>query len=1154
MDSSPSARVMKQYQVFLSFRGEDTRKTIVSHLHKALFDRGIDTFKDDKRLEIGDSISDEIKEAIHNSKIAVVVISENYASSTWCLNELQMIMELHKKQKLTAVPIFYEVTPSDVRHQRKTFSLERYKSARNIRFFTRKKTVKAKKILEWKEALTEIAGISGTVSRTCVEEAVMIDDIARRISRQLFAVEPIDFGDIVGMNAHMKRLSPLLKLESTDDVQMIGIWGMGGVGKTTIAKFLYRDYSYQFAPHRCFIENVRNGNLLDLQEKLLSSIVGEENEKLWSVEQGCGLIKSRLGNRKVFLVVDDVDNLDQLNALAKKTNWFGPGSRIIVTTRDKGLFCSGSSGGVSCLYHVDILDKDNVIQVLKQFAFEGGQAPSDVYEGLAIQASSLAQGLPSALEVFGRYLRRMNSIDEWEKALGRLEKIPQKRIKEILRTSYMGLDWRHKAVFLHVACLFNGNSVQSVKALLEDGDYQIRGLAEKSLIDISADDYITMHVLIEQVGKEIAREELASCRTEQPVYWEHEKIIHLLQNNADTHSVQSLALHMCEMPQVLYVEGRVFYAGSIKFLKVFRHMNHTESKLQFIPRTEKLPQNVLLLHWDGYPLTTLPPYERLRNIVEINLRHSKLERLWNKNLRLDKLRRLDVSCSSNLKEPPNLSMAINLEELLMEGCTRLERLPKSIGSLYRLNTLNLSHCDVLANLEIHISEQPVPLGSSLQIRKITLHLDGETDKLSSLANLSIEGRINIELTDLIGDAEQISFISKRKIPHEVKLMNFYYFASLNIKRTRYNKEGAPFSCISFSSFPFLAELKLINLNILNIPDDIGQLHSLQKLDLSGNDFENLPTSMKNLSKLKYVRLSNCIKLENLPELTQLQTLKLSGCSNLKSVLILACDRNGLLELDLNNSKNIQLLTDHLRHFTSLIHLDLSRHDFDTIPETITELSSLGTLCLNNCKKLKSVEKLPLSLQHLYAHGCDSLKNVAFSQNHSIKHLDLSHCFSLQQDEQLITRFLNDGYSQEVSQRFLCLPGTRVPSYFDNQSSGTCISLPLMRHTSTIVGFASCVMISCERSFHLQFPVLSYDWKCEDDEVIQMNLKPNLYHASDTEEEETITSHNLVIIHVPSSLNTEIIQELRLESHLQLSDEFRFPPGKIRACGGNWVQT
>lgn len=137
--------------MFLSFRGEDTRKGIVSHLHGAFLRKGIDKiFKDDKALEIGDSISEEIEEAIHNSKFAVVVISRNYVSSTWCLEELRMIMELHERNQLTAVPIFYNVVPSDVRHQRGTFSLERYG-----------RRAMAAKIQKWREALTDVANTSG---------------------------------------------------------------------------------------------------------------------------------------------------------------------------------------------------------------------------------------------------------------------------------------------------------------------------------------------------------------------------------------------------------------------------------------------------------------------------------------------------------------------------------------------------------------------------------------------------------------------------------------------------------------------------------------------------------------------------------------------------------------------------------------------------------------------------------------------------------------------------------------------------------------------------------------------------------------------------------------------------------------------------------
>lgn len=391
---------------------------------------------------------------------------------------------------------------------------------------------------------------------------------------------------------------------------------------------------------------------------------------------------------------------------------------------------------------------------------------------------------------------------------------------------------------------------------------------------------------------------------------------------------------------------------------------------------------------------------------------------------LSQLRRLDVTGSKYLTEIPDLSRATLLGELIMKGCTRLEQISESIGSLSWLQKLDLSHCDGLTNLQIHISEKTVlPEHGLKRRRQIILKLP-IVKKLTSLGNLSLDGKIHIGLWHLRGNAEHFSCISEPRIRDEIMVMPkerfpFYEFKSLSIKRISYIKDGALFSCISFSGFPCLAELNLVNLNIQKIPEDIGQLQSLEKLDLSGNDFRDLPASMKKLSKLKYVRLSNCIKLEAFPELTDLQTLKLSGCSNIKSVLELSHAVRDIrifrfLELELDNCKNVQPLSEQLSHFTNLIHLDLSSHDFEAIPESIIYLLSLGTLCLNNCKKLKSVKELPLSLKHLYAHGCDSLENVALSPNHSIKHLDLSHCFSLRQDEQLITRFLNNRYSQEVS--------------------------------------------------------------------------------------------------------------------------------------------
>ncbi|KAG5574237.1 hypothetical protein H5410_054371 [Solanum commersonii] len=107
-----------KYDVFLSFRDADTRDTFTSHLYEGLKNRGIFTFQDDKRLEQGDSISEELLKAIEESQVALIIFSKNYATSRWCLNELVKIMECKEEENgQTVIPIFYDVDPSNVRYQ-----------------------------------------------------------------------------------------------------------------------------------------------------------------------------------------------------------------------------------------------------------------------------------------------------------------------------------------------------------------------------------------------------------------------------------------------------------------------------------------------------------------------------------------------------------------------------------------------------------------------------------------------------------------------------------------------------------------------------------------------------------------------------------------------------------------------------------------------------------------------------------------------------------------------------------------------------------------------------------------------------------------------------------------------------------------------------
>lgn len=332
--------------------------------------------------------------------------------------------------------------------------------------------------------------------------------------------------------------------------------------------------------------------------------------------------------------------------------------------------------------------------------------------------------------------------------------------------------------------------------------------------------------------------------------------------------------------------------------------------------------------------------------------------------------------------------------------------------------LDVTDCDELtSNYHITIKEFT---GRSWQI---VLYFSSNEVEMRSTTYLSIGGNIQIQMVGLAGNVDHLCFSSEKQAPHVLIRMDqqpllfydhkrrtkkveqqrhrpnrseFHGFNAMEITRFNYKSDAAAasFLCHSLYMFPCLKELNLFNLNIKVIPDDVSSLQLLEKLDWNGNDFETLPETMNQLLRLKHVSLCNCRRLKAFPELVQLETIKLSGCMSLQSLLETSHVEPGLgryqwLELWVDGCTKIQSISDQLRHLIKLSYLDLSSHEFETLPSSITELSYLGTLCINKCTKLKSVQGVPLSLKYLYAHGCESLETVSLPLDHSIKHLDLS---------------------------------------------------------------------------------------------------------------------------------------------------------------------
>ncbi|RDX58063.1 TMV resistance protein N, partial [Mucuna pruriens] len=931
------------YDVFLSFRGSDTRYGFTGNLYKALCDRGIHTFIDHEELQRGDEIGPALIHAIKHSRMAILVFSKNYASSSFCLDELVKIIECVKAKGRFILPVFYDVHPSHMRHHNGSFgeALALHKE----RFIASKEYLKEnlERLLKWKMALNQAANVSGKHYKLGKEyEHEFIEKIVKEVSNKINRT-PLHVADYpVGLECRVQKVKSLLEFESDVGVHIVGIYGIGGMGKTTLARAVYNSIADQFEG-LCFLDDVRESaikhGLVHLQEMLLSEIVGEKDMKIGSVSKGISIIKHRLQRKKVLLILDDVDKLEQLRATVGVggPNWFGSGSRIIITTRDKHLL---ASHGVTRKYEVEGLNEEEALELLSWNAFKDDKVDPS-YKGISNQAVAYASGLPLALEVVGSLLLG-KSIKEWESALDQYKKIPNKRIQDILKVSYNALEEDQQKIFLDIACCLKGYELAEVEDILRAHHgvcmkYGIGVLIDKSLVKIK-NGCVTLHELIEVMGKEIDRQESPNELGKHRRLWFHKDIIQVLAENTvsktdmdDSGSSEieiiNLDFPLLEEDEEVFVEwdGEAF--TKMQNLKTLIIRNSHFSK-----GPTHLPNSLRVLEWWTYPLQDLPTDFHPNKLAICKLPRSCFTSLQlaglSKASNFMNLTVLNFDETECLTQIPDISSLQNLVKLTFECCENLVAIHDSVGFLDKLKRLSAFGCSKL------MSFPPI--------------------KLTSLEQLDLSSCSSLEsFPEILGKMENITQLELKYTP----IREF------------------PFS---FRNLARLQDLVLVDCGSVKLPSSIVMLPELAEIFALGCKGWLLPKQDEDEEKVS--SMSSNVKC-----------LCLSGCN-------LSDDYFPMV----------------LAWFGNVKELELSSNNFTFLPECIKECHSLTLLNLDNCERLQEIRGIPPNLEFFSAGNCKSL----------------SFCCSAM----LLNQELH-----EAGNTMFCLPGARIPEWFEQQSIGPLLS-------------------------------------------------------------------------------------------------------------------
>ncbi|XP_020869621.1 disease resistance protein TAO1 isoform X1 [Arabidopsis lyrata subsp. lyrata] len=998
--SNPRSRV--KWDAFLSFQ-RDTSHNFTDPLYEALVKKELRVWNDDLERGDNDELRPSLVEAIEDSVAFVVVLSPNYANSHLRLEELAKLCHLRSSLELLVFPIFYEVQPWEVRTHNGPFEKD---------FEEHSKRFGEEKIQRWKGAMALVGNLSGLIYGKPTDEDVKagkngekVDELIGLVVKRVLAQvrnTPEKVADyIVGLESCVEDLVKLLNFKSTSGVQILGLYGMGGIGKTTLAKSFYNKIIVNFK-HRVFIESVREKSsdqdgLVNLQKTLIKELFGLVPE-IEDVSRGLEKIKENVHEKKTIVVLDDVDHIDQVNALVGETKWYGEGSLIVITTRDSEIL---SKLSVNQQYEVKCLTEPQALKLFSFYSLRKEKPPTQSLLELSKKIAEVTGLLPLAVKVFGSHLYDKDE-NEWPVELEKLTNTQPDKLHCVLALSFESLDDEEKKIFLDIACLFlkmeitKDELVDILKGCGFNAEAALRVLIQKSLVTIMTDDTLWMHDQIRDMGRQMVLRECSDDPEMRSRLWDRGEIMNVLDYMKGTSSIRGIVFDFKKKfvrdPTADEIVSRNLrnnpginsvcnYLRNI-FIRFPAEEKPKRSEITipvepFVPmkklrllqinnvelegNLKLLPSELKWIQWKGCPLENLPPDILARQLGVLDLSESGVRRVQtlrskkgDENLKVVNLR----GCHS-LEAIPDLSNHIALEKLVLERCNLLVKVHRSVGNLGKLLQLDLRRCSSLSEFLVDVSglkclEKLFLTGcSNLSV------LPENIGSMPLLKELLLDGTAISNLPDSIfrlQKLEKLSLMGCRSIQELPSCIG-----KLTSLEDLYLDDTALRNLpISIGDLKNLQKLHLMRCTSLSkIPDSINKLISLKELFINGSAVEELPLDTGSLLCLKDLSAGDCKFLKQVPSsiggLNSLLQLQLNG-TPIEALPKEIGALHFIRKLELINCKFLKRLPNSIGDMDTLYSLNLVGSNIEELPEDFGKLENLVELRMSNCKMLKRLPK------------------------------------------------------------------------------------------------------------------------------------------------------------------------------------------------------